>query len=97
MVQSRTQVIDIARSADWKLTPAVTQVVRDDISGVTQTKLIERVAEKHAANHILSGPACWDALLDDGIEYKKHRFTNLQYQDEVVPRGIKNRNISGFF
>ena len=97
------QVVEIARSSDWQVTPALTKVVSDDISGVTQTKLIEdgvhceRVAERKAANHILSGAACWDALFEDGLEHQKHRFIGLQYQDEVVPRGLKDRNVSGLF
>ena len=84
------QVAIIAQEHDWKMSDELRDLIRNDLAGITQTKLVEdavrseRLAEsKGSSNTILCGGKCWDVLIQDSVENEKHRFKKLDCVSEV--------------
>lgn len=98
------QVFSLARTSGFTLSDGLAKVISLDFSGISQTKLIEygvrvaRVAETNKGfNKLLSGEKCWEELIDSGVEHETHRYTRLSWQDEPVPRWVKDKRTTPLF
>ena len=98
------QLYNLLRSNTWVPSKELLEVIRRDLSGVTQTKLIEdgvrqeRVLETHRGFHkSVSGEHCWEELIDARPESLRHRFKSLPYATELIPAGYKRKTVSPLF
>ncbi|CAE7209363.1 unnamed protein product [Symbiodinium sp. CCMP2592] len=98
------QIFQLAANAEWKMTETLAQLIRQDWSGITQTKLIEdgvregRVAEMNPGfNKRVKPERLYENLINGDVACKKHRFSTLEYDTVTLPRGLASKSGKGLF
>ena len=98
------QLVSICKSNDWKNSEALQALIRQQWSGVTNTKIVEDCVRIGRTSEVsknfkkaVSSKKCWSDLISSGVDAKTHHFSSLEYTGQVVPRGLKDSSMDGLF
>ena len=99
------QLFELAKKDGvYKRTEQFETIVHNDYAGLTQTKAIEDgVREERAGEQntgftkVKTGERCWDELVQSSVLHTKHRFKQIPWRDQIVPRGLKTASVSELF
>lgn len=91
------QVVDMLREAGWQVMPLVQSAIKQHFSQVTQTKVVEDVAHDERfgetlknANNKMKSDRIWNALVSKGRASNTHRYEDIPWLGEHLPRGCKD-------
>ena len=86
------QTVEVAKESHFGTSAQLRQLTSEQWSGVTKTK-----AARMSCNRRMSGAIGWETLVGAGVHAQKTPFSRVNYEGTVIPRGVKDRDISALF
>ena len=98
------QLFEALRRSGWSVAPAIKARVREQVSGITKTQIVEDAVRQGRVEEVstgfkktVSGPRLGLASVKRELAQIKHRFASMDWQSEVFGRSLKHRSTSGLF